>query len=119
VAPSTLLTVRTNSGYLPKPQAPLFRHLRAHFGAQLVDQAQAFRGFDVPEGPAVAGLGALRQRPDAVDRTDLVAECDRAVGTSSRCLLDVRYALTAGLIAHRSETTRWATSGLGWSYLLD
>ena len=37
-------------------------------------------GLDVPEGPAVAGAGALRHRADAVDRADLVAEHDGAVG---------------------------------------
>src|SRR6202042_3087827 len=55
-------------------------HAGADFGAQLVDQPQALAGLDVPEGPAVAGAGALRHRADAVDRTDLVAEHDGAVG---------------------------------------
>src|ERR1700721_1955257 len=56
------------------------RHSRADFGAQFVDQAQALLGLDVPEGPAVAGAGALRHRAHAVNRTNLVAEHDGAVG---------------------------------------
>src|SRR5580704_11498027 len=55
------------------------RHAGADFGAQLVDQPEALLGLDVPEGPAVAGAGALRHRADAVDRADLVAEHDGAV----------------------------------------
>src|ERR1700722_6878670 len=58
------------------------RHLGADFGAQLVDQPQALLGFDVPEGPAVAGARALRHRTHAVDRTNLVAEHDGAVGAN-------------------------------------
>src|SRR3979411_1771495 len=56
------------------------RHLGADFGTQLVDQPQALLGLNVPEGPAVAGPGSLRHRADAVDRADLVAEHDGAVG---------------------------------------
>src|ERR1700688_3117584 len=56
------------------------RHFGADFGAQLVDQLEALVGLDVPEGPAVAGARALRYRADAVDRADLVAEHDGAVG---------------------------------------
>src|SRR6478752_6219877 len=55
-------------------------HLGTNFGAQLVDQLEALAGLDVPERPAVAGPGALRHRADAVDRADLVAEHDGAVG---------------------------------------
>src|SRR5262249_2124507 len=64
----------------------LLRHLGAHLRAQLVDQAKAFVGLDVPEGPAVAGLGPLRQRADAVNRADLVAKRDRAVGAYQRTI---------------------------------
>src|ERR1700749_1613884 len=56
------------------------RHASADFGAQLVDQPQALLGLDMPEGPAVAGFRALRHRAHAVDRADLVAEHDGAVG---------------------------------------
>src|SRR6266436_8049957 len=56
------------------------RHPGADFGAQLVDQPQTLLGLDVPKGPAVAGAGSLRHRADAVDRADLVAEHDGAVG---------------------------------------
>src|SRR4029453_18367697 len=56
------------------------RHLAADFGAQLVDQLEAPLGLDMPECPAVTGFRALRDRADAVDRADLVAEHDGAVG---------------------------------------
>src|ERR1700733_5238286 len=56
------------------------RHLAANFGAQLVDQLEALPGLDMPEGPAVAGLRTLRHSADAVDRADLVAKHDGAVG---------------------------------------
>src|SRR5919204_5245767 len=56
------------------------RHFGADFGAQLVNQLQAVSGLDMPEGPTVAGLRTLRNRTDAVDRADLVAEHDGAVG---------------------------------------
>src|SRR5580765_3917206 len=56
------------------------RHAGADFGAQLVDQLEAVLGLDMPEGPAVAGFRALRYRAHAVDRADLVAEHDGAVG---------------------------------------
>src|SRR3979411_2774640 len=62
------------------------RHFGADFGAQLVDQPQALVGLDVPEGPAVAGAGALRHRADAVNRADLVAEHDGAVGADQRAV---------------------------------
>src|ERR1700722_13447092 len=42
------------------------RHPGADFGAQLVDQPQALPGFDVPEGPAIAGARALRHRADSL-----------------------------------------------------
>src|SRR6266516_5528859 len=61
-------------------------HLGADFGAQFVDEPQAFLGLDVPEGPAVAGTRALRHRADAVDRADLVTEHDGAVGADQRAM---------------------------------
>src|SRR5579883_3673011 len=61
-------------------------HLTADLGAELVDQLQALLGLDMPEGPAVAGLGALRHCADAVDGADLVAEHDRAVGAHQRTM---------------------------------
>src|SRR5207244_3642859 len=60
------------------------RHLAADFGAQLVDQLEAALGLDMPEGPAVAGFRALGDRAHAVDRADLVAEHDGAVGADQR-----------------------------------
>src|ERR1700744_3643899 len=62
------------------------RHSGTDFGAQFVDQFQALVGLDVPEGPAVAGAGALRYRADAVDRADLVAEHDGAAGADQRAV---------------------------------
>src|SRR6185437_10792000 len=62
------------------------RHSGADFGAQLIDQLEALLGLDVPEGPAVAGAGALRHRAHAVDRADLVAEHDGAVGADQRAV---------------------------------
>src|SRR5215467_6619148 len=62
------------------------RHLAADLGAQLVDQPEALLGLDMPEGPAVAGFRALRDRADAVDRADLVAEHDGAVGPHQRAV---------------------------------
>src|SRR5437588_11134685 len=62
------------------------RHLRADLSAQLVDQPQAFAGFDVPKGPAVAGFGALRHRTDARDRTNLFAVHDGAVVAHQRAV---------------------------------
>src|SRR5712672_2899879 len=62
------------------------RHPGTNLGAQLVDQPEALAGLDVPEGPAVAGAGALRHRADAVDRADLVAEHDGAVGADQRAM---------------------------------
>ena len=47
---------------------------------------QAVLGLDMPEGPAVAGGRALRDRADAVDRADLVAEHDGAVGADQRAV---------------------------------
>src|SRR5207247_3376998 len=55
-------------------------HPGADLGAQLVDQPKTLLGLDVPEGPAIAGAGALGDRADTVDRADLVAEHDGAVG---------------------------------------
>src|SRR5215475_7789459 len=55
------------------------RHLRADFGAQLIDQLEPLLGLDMPEGPAIAGFGPLRHGADAVDRADLVAEHDGTV----------------------------------------
>src|ERR1700676_3042693 len=62
------------------------RHRGADFGAQFVDQLEALLGLDVPEGPAVAGARALRHRADAMDRADLVAEHDGAVGADQRAM---------------------------------
>ena len=45
---------------------------------------QALRRLEMPEGPAVAGVEALHQRADAVDRADCVAERNRAVGAHQR-----------------------------------
>src|ERR1700753_3586325 len=61
-------------------------HARADFGAQFVDQPKTLFGLHVPEGPAVAGAGALRHCADAVDRADLVAEHDGAVGADQRAV---------------------------------
>ena len=55
-------------------------HLRAHLGAQIVDRGEPLAGLDMPEGPAVAGFQPLRDRAHAMDRADLLAEHDRAVG---------------------------------------
>ena len=55
-------------------------HLGAHLRAECVDRFQALRRLDVPEGPDVAGVQPLRQRADAVDRADAVAEGECAVG---------------------------------------
>src|SRR6516225_4568118 len=57
-------------------------HFRAHLRAQNVDQSESPRRFHVPIGPGVAGFQALRQRADAVNRTDRFAECQRAVGAN-------------------------------------
>src|SRR5262249_26839414 len=43
------------------------RHPGAHLRAQGVDRDEALGGVNMPEGPAVAGVEALRQRADAVD----------------------------------------------------
>src|SRR5579863_540328 len=74
---------RNDDGYLtiedegrPLPR----RHVLADFGAQFVDQLEALARLDMPEGPAVAGFRALRHCAHAVDRADLVAEHDGAVG---------------------------------------
>src|SRR6476620_12407025 len=75
-----LLTMRSDAVRLAR------RHFRADLGAHLVDQPQAILGLDMPEGPAVAGAGALRHRADAVDRADLVAEHDGAVGANQRAM---------------------------------
>ena len=56
------------------------RHAGADLGAHLIDQLEAALGLDMPEGPAVAGFRALRDRADAMDLADLVAEHDGAVG---------------------------------------
>ena len=50
-------------------------------------EIEALRRFEMPEGPAVAGVEALRQRADAVDRADRVAERHRAVGAHQRLVL--------------------------------
>src|SRR4029077_2167085 len=69
-------------------------------GAQRVDQGQRALLLDVPEGPAVARLEALRQRADAVDRADRLAERDRAVGAYQR----LHAALGVGeLVARRDH----------------
>src|SRR6185437_5391616 len=60
------------------------RHLGAHLRAQIVDQGQALRRFEMPEGPAVAGIEPLRQRSNLVDRADTLANRYRAVGTHQR-----------------------------------
>ena len=69
-----------------EPECSACGHPGADFGAQLVDQLEALLGLDVPEGPAVAGFGALRHCADAVDRADLVAEHDGAVGADQRAM---------------------------------
>ena len=45
-----------------------------------IDRHQAAAHVDVPENPTVARRRALHVRADAVDRADLVAEHDGAVG---------------------------------------
>src|ERR1700726_4622652 len=55
------------------------RRFCAELGAQRVDRGEPAPGLHVPEGPAVAGFEPLRDRADAVDRADHVAERDRAV----------------------------------------
>src|SRR3954452_1551643 len=69
------------TGRLPR------RHAGADLGAELVDQLETLLGLDVPEGPAVAGLRALRHRAHAVDGADLVAEHDGPVGADQRAEL--------------------------------
>src|SRR6188474_3770472 len=64
--------------------AELEIHLRAHLGAQIVDQGQAGLGLDMPEGPAVAGVEPLRERADAMDGAYFFAERDRAVRAHQR-----------------------------------
>src|SRR5262249_20766874 len=59
-------------------------HPGPDLGAQRVDQRERALLRDVPERPAVARLEALRQRADAVDRADRVAERHRAVGAHQR-----------------------------------
>ena len=66
--------------------APISARIRARSAS--ID-GQALRRFDVPEGPAVAGFEALRQRADAMDRTDRFAERDRAVGAHQSADADV------------------------------
>src|SRR5262252_3995154 len=70
----------TCSGMMSGEIASARGHSGADLGAQLVDQLEAALGLDMPEGPAVAGLRSLRDRAHAVDRADLVAEHDGAVG---------------------------------------
>src|SRR5258707_15255497 len=60
------------------------RRLRPDLRPQRVDQRQRAVALDVPEGPAVAGLQPLSQRADAMDRTNIVAERDGAVGAHQR-----------------------------------
>jgi hypothetical protein len=43
------------------------QHVGAYLRPQRVDGGEPATGFDVPEGPAVAGLEALGDRTDAVD----------------------------------------------------
>ena len=47
---------------------------------------EALSALDVPERPAVAGFEALCQRADAVNRTNGLAERDRAVGANERAM---------------------------------
>src|ERR1700722_10139065 len=80
---------RTNLARACRAGAASCRWERAHgfgpeLGAQGVDQGEVALALDMPEGPAVAGFEALRQRADAVDRADGVAECDRAIGAHQR-----------------------------------
>jgi hypothetical protein len=59
-----------------------------------IDERQRAVALEVPEGPAIAGLQALGQCADAVDRTDVVAERNGAVGVSnSRCGTDAFQAI--------------------------
>src|SRR5271155_1386948 len=67
-------------------RSSIHRHLAADFSPQLVDQLETLFGLDMPEGPAVAGFRALRDRAHAVDRADLVAEHDGAVGAHQRAM---------------------------------
>src|SRR5262249_14342520 len=59
-------------------RAPLRRHLRPDLRAQRIDREQAVPRIDVPEGPAVARLQALRQRANAVNRADPLTQADPA-----------------------------------------
>src|SRR5260370_40587972 len=79
---------RPRRDHRPRPLdlALAHSHPGADFGAQFVDQAQTLVGFDVPEGPAVAGARTLRHRADAVHRANLLAEHDGAVGTHQRAV---------------------------------
>ena len=63
--------------------AALFRrlpHRHPHRRAHRVDQREHAGARDVPKGPAVARRQTLREGADLVDRSDDVAEPERAVG---------------------------------------
>src|SRR5882762_10387374 len=68
---------------------------------QRVDERERALAFHVPEGPAVAGLQALRQRADAVDRAHGTAERNGAVGAHQR-LVPFAALIERGMIAPRT-----------------
>src|SRR5262245_18001742 len=59
-------------------------HLGPNLRAQHIDRDQTVGRLQMPERPAVAGLQALRQRADAMDRADRLAERDGAIGAYQR-----------------------------------
>src|SRR6202035_4408462 len=99
-----LRTALVRAGMAAGELEPLLRrdrHGGADLRAEAVDRREPALRLHVPEGPAVARLEALRERADAVDRADRVAERDCAVGAHQRFHL----ALGVGELVARGDHT--------------